>query len=338
MLAVAQQLNAQDAQFSQFFHTPHQVNPALIGLYDGDFRAGITYREQWSTVLSNAPFRTIMASFDVRQPIGKGDYLGIGGAVLRDEVHVSNFTQDRGHLGVSYRKQLSGSRYKAGGQYLIAGGQVGYGQNAFDAPNVWFSDQFDASTTTIGFPTGEDFTNQRTPMFIDVNAGVMWYNVFDDHSSIYIGAAAHHLNTPNISFIEGGNQSLDRRYVAQIGGEFPLSDALSMLPAAIGTLQGEAMNVMAGGNFRYTNREWREVALRMGGWAHVANKLESGVLLNAFIVTAVIETERITIGASYDINTSSLSQATNARGAFELSLIYTQPAKARKWQVNCPRF
>ncbi len=329
---------AQDPRFSQFLHTPHHTNPALIGVYEGSFRAAITYREQWNTLFANVPFRTSTASFDVRRPVGKGDFVGIGVALLQDKVHVSNFTQDRAHLGLSYMKQLGRGRYKSGAQYLIVAGQVGYGQNGFDAPNLWFSDQFDVTTTTIAFPTGENFDNLRSPTFMDFNAGLLWYNLFDKNKSIYVGGAAHHLTQPDISFFEDGERSLERRYVAQIGGELPLSDGLSLLPSFMGMQQGSATNLIAGANVRYTQKEWKEIALRLGGWTHVANKLENGLLLDAVVVMAVLETERLAIAASYDLNASNLSRATNARGAFELSLIYLNPPKGRKWQVNCPRF
>ena len=32
---------AQDARFSQFYATPLQLNPAMIGVYEGQFRVGV---------------------------------------------------------------------------------------------------------------------------------------------------------------------------------------------------------------------------------------------------------------------------------------------------------
>ena len=94
---------------------------------------------------------------------------------------------------------------------------------------------------------------------------------------------------------------------------------------------------MAGANFRYTNRDWREVAIRAGGWTHFSNQLDSGVGMDAIVATTVLEMERWNIGLSYDITTSVLATANNSRGAFEVSFIYTQPARSRT-NVTCPKF
>jgi hypothetical protein len=45
------------------------------------------------------------------------------------------------------------------------------------------------------------------------------------------------------------------------------------------------------------------------------------------------------IGASYDVNVSSLKAASNARGGIEISLIYIkQPVDPNAKKLNCPRF
>lgn len=41
---------AQDIHFSQFFNTPYAQNPANIGQFDGDYRMGAVYRQQWRSV------------------------------------------------------------------------------------------------------------------------------------------------------------------------------------------------------------------------------------------------------------------------------------------------
>jgi len=335
-------LQSQDAHFSQFYNVAHQINPALIGVYNGSFRASVTYRDQWATVLGGSPFRTASTSFDIRKPILKGDYIGFGATVLRDEVHSSNFRQDRAHLGFSYMKKLRAGKRRAGGQYLIAGGQIGAGQNGFQQSELWFSEQYDGRTERVDrlLPSGEKFSDFQNPTFLDANAGLLWYNVFDENQSLYFGGAIHHLTAPNVSLQGDGTVPLERKFVAQIGGEFPIfgNNGATLLPSVIAQQQGASTNVLFGSNFRYTQREWREVALRIGGWAHVTNKLESGFLMNAFVLATTLEMDKLNISLSYDLNTSSLSLATNARGAFELSILYTQPFKGRKWRVDCPKF
>lgn len=344
LLVFASMLHAQDPYFSQFAANPHQVNPAQIGVHDGLFRASVSYREQWNTVLGTEPFRTMSASADMRRPVLKYDFVTVGFSVLHDQVGVSSFAQDRAHVAVSYMKRIGGKGFRSAAQYLIAGGQFGYGVNNFDEPDLWFTQQFDAEIQDVlfGRPTGEElnFANMTAPSFVDANAGLMWYTSFEENRSVYVGGSVQHITSPNVSFFEDGDLQLARRYVAQIGGEFPMNNRgnVTLMPQALGLLQGQAMNVFGGTHLRYTSRDWKEVALRMGLFGHVANRLESGVLLQSLIVSATLETERMNFGLSYDINTSSLSQVTNARGAFELSVVYKQPSKGGRYRVDCPRF
>ena len=42
----------------------------------------------------------------------------------------------------------------------------------------------------------------NTDIYLDFNAGLLWYALFADNQSLYFGGAIQHLNTPNISFLE----------------------------------------------------------------------------------------------------------------------------------------
>ena len=55
------------------------------------------------------------------------------------------------------------------------------------------------------------------------------------------------------------------------------------------------------------------------------------------IFSAILEMERWNLGFSYDVNASSLKKASQARGGFEVSLIYVHPTRER-FKVNCPKF
>jgi len=49
ILFVAWKLSAQDPHFSQYYFTPLEVNPALTGIFEGKYRASMSYRDQWSS-------------------------------------------------------------------------------------------------------------------------------------------------------------------------------------------------------------------------------------------------------------------------------------------------
>jgi type IX secretion system PorP/SprF family membrane protein len=333
-------LKAQDPRFSQFYASPLELNPAMIGVYEGSWRFIANYRDAYSSILQDNAFRTFAASFDMRQPVQrKGDHFGFGISVLRDEAGEGDFVRTKANAGASFLKKLGGSGYNPYDQYLVAGAQIGFGQHNLNWQKLWFSNQFDESSGGINFnqDTGEVFDRESTDLYLDFNAGLLWYILFDDNLSFYAGGAFHHLNSPNVSFIQNSDETLHRRWVANAGGEIPLSREISILPAAAVMGQNQHLSIAAGGNIRYSNRDWREVAIRAGAWAHLSNSLDNGIAMDAIVFTTFLEMEKWNVGISYDVTTSVLRTANNSRGAFELSFIYVHPSRSR-YDVRCPNF
>jgi type IX secretion system PorP/SprF family membrane protein len=337
---------AQDPHFSQFYNAQSFTNPAFIGAYEGTMRGTVNYRGQWNSVVDGNAFRTFAGSYDNRFQVSKTDHMAVGINLMNDVAGSANFNTFRAHLGGSYQKKMSGGggrRYKRGrnDQYVNLGFQAGVGQHRFD-PSLWFSNQFDATKGQIDLnaASGEPSFTRSTNTYIDINAGLLWYALMGDNKSVYAGAALLHANAPTIRFRQDKNfgEVLKWRWVMQAGAELPFSDNMSILPAVIYQRQGPSQMTVGGANIRYNSRDWREVALRMGLWTRFANRLEKGQVADALIMTAVLETEKLNFGLSYDINISKLKTASNFRGAFELSLTYIQPQERRRNSVSCPRF
>jgi len=334
-------LMGQDPHFSQFYAAPTQTNPAMAGVHSGRYRIAINYRDQWSSVVDE-PFRTFAASFDIRYRIGKGDFAAFGFNALHDRAGASPYIRTQGYLTASYMKQLSGNRYRTNDQFLIGGLQVGVGQHALDFSSLWFSNQFDPGTVSVDYtlPNGEGTDSKASSdMYLDFNAGLLYYALFSENASFYIGGSAHHLNGPEISFLENSSQTLYMKFLVQAGGEIPFSDELSLLPAAIVLMQGPSFSTIAGGNFRYSNHDWRELAIRAGVWAQVSRQEDlrgADYGLPSVIFSTILEIERFNIGFSYDVNAGYLNRPTDGRGAYEISLVYVHPAERRE-RVNCPK-
>lgn len=336
----------QDPQLAQFSAAPLLTNPALTGVFDGEYRVHLNYREQWGVILKDRLFRTIAAGFDWRMPVGRGDYAGFGLVAMRDQAGDGRFTQSRIHLSGAFLKELGSGGYRQADQFLIAGAQVGFGQHSLDWGNLWFSNQFDdlAIRPDLSLSANDPGISGDRAMinYASANAGIMYYAVFDERFSLYAGGAAHHLNTPGISFT-GGDEELAMRFSAQAGGEFPMSDELSVLPSILVVTQGASMQTLAGGAIRYSNYQWGPMALRVGVWARVTKRVETGTEmtstgLESVIAMAYLELERLSFGLSYDITATDLTTVNSGRGAFEMSVIYQHPPATRRPKVNCPNF
>ncbi|MEZ4891706.1 MAG: PorP/SprF family type IX secretion system membrane protein [Saprospiraceae bacterium] len=330
---------AQDPRFSQYFASPWNLSPAMTGLFNGSWRATFNYRDQWGSIISPVPFRTYSAAYEYRIPVGfQNDYASFGLGAMHDEAGTARFAQNKVHLGGAFLKQLAGGRRQAD-HYLSAGAQLGFGQHSIDWSKVWFSRQFDSGTETPDFSLSSDEpnANAQSKAWLDFNAGLLWYVIFENEGTLYLGGAMHHLNKPTISLIEDDNETMYSRWSAHAGGEFPLNDNVSLLPAALVMRQGPAFETDLGVNLRYSNNDYNELALRAGVWTRVGNKLDQGFQTDAVTVVGMVELNRWMLGLSYDITVSKLVQANNSRGAFEISLSYYHPGE-RKSKVRCPNF
>ncbi|MEO6832110.1 MAG: type IX secretion system membrane protein PorP/SprF, partial [Chitinophagaceae bacterium] len=83
--------NAQDIHFSQFYENAILRNPALTGIFSGDYKVGVNYRTQWGNI-SN-PFQTTIVSAEGRILVNReqADYLSYGLCVSYDHAGSINF-------------------------------------------------------------------------------------------------------------------------------------------------------------------------------------------------------------------------------------------------------
>lgn len=331
-------VQAQDPHLSLWQYAPLYTNPALGSVYDGQFRASINYRNQWFAFLGNDAFKTLHASFDIRLPVFTNDYISLGINVLSDKAGQSQYGQNLGNLTASYMKLLTNDYRTGRAHYLVAGGQLGLGQRGINWDNLQFSTQFNGDVFDPTLSNGETF-NENSLSYMDINAGLMWYGVFDDRFSAWVGASGYHLNSPSVHFYDETSEPLHTKISFQAGGEIPLGQDLSILPSILFMQQGPSVEIAIGASLRYAQtRYWDDIALRAGFMQRTVGKYDGGLASDALAVSVGLEYQQLMMMINYDLNSSSLTRATNNRGAFELTLIYTHPSNERGAKVKCPRF
>lgn len=330
-------LTAQDPRYSQFYTTPQLMNPALTGVFDGQYRINVNYRNQWNSILNKSAFVSYAAGGEYRYNVVDDDYVGVGLQMLNQNSGVGDLARLQTHLNAAYIKQL-GSSYRGPDYYLAAGVQLGFGQLSTNWNKYWFSRQYDPNTLSVNtnINSGESGAD-RSGLFLDFGAGLLWYAVFDERTSIYVGGSLEHLNKPDISLYDDSKERLYNKATVHAGGEFRITPYFSLLPAAYFTTQGPSLETVAGSNIRYSNGDWREFSIRAGAFARINNRLDKFSNFESTIVNLSFEFDRWMMGLSYDINFSDLQAVTNSRGAFELSLIYVARERAR-YRVKCPTF
>ena len=117
-----------------------------------------------------------------------------------------------------------------------------------------------------------------------------------------------------------------------------MGDRFGLVPGVIVMSQGPSFQVNAGTGFKFLlgGRQSYQ-AFQFGLWTRISNKIESGVLNDAAILSTRFDYENFSLGFSYDINVSPLRTASNSNGAFEFALAYKICGLERRG-VYCPNF
>ena len=329
-------LQAQDIHFSQFYLSPLNLNPAMTGVMNCNSRLVANYRNQWASVLKSNAYNTYSVSYDQRIPVGRYDYFGVGGTFWGDRAGEAEFETLTGKLSVSYSKNIGGYRSKA--HYLVFGAEGGFAQRSLDFLKLRWPNQHDGQG---GFDpnidSGEtDLMDNFT--FVDMAAGLLWFSVFDENNNLYIGGSFHHLNRANQSFMTDEVDDLYSRVTVHAGGEFLMSSRVGLVPGVIAMWQGPSFQVNSGASLKFLLGDSRNYqAFQLGTWVRVSNKIDSGVLVDAAILSTRFDYNNFSLGFSYDVNVSDLTPASNNNGAFEFALVYKICGPERR-NVYCPRF
>src|SRR5690349_15199695 len=97
---------SQDIHFSQFFETPLLRNPGLAGIFTGDYRLQMVYRDQWRSVTDG--YKTGSLNGEYKLPVGKADdFLTVGGQVLFDRAGTAVLQTTSVLPVINYHKSMS---------------------------------------------------------------------------------------------------------------------------------------------------------------------------------------------------------------------------------------
>ena len=334
--------NAQlDIHFSQFYLSPTNLNPAMTGVMNANIRLTANYRNQWSSVTSfESSFNTYSASYDQRIPVGRYDYFGVGLTLWGDVAGTGRFSTNTAKLSGSYAKRMGG--YRDESHYLVVGADAGVSQRTVDFNRFRWGAQHDGEGNfDPTLSTQEDGNFDRDNfVFADLSAGLMWFSVLDENNSFFIGGAYSHLNRANISFVGQGTETLFTKITLHAGGEFSgAGSKIAFVPNIVTFFQGPSWQVVPGAavRFRLGNSRRYYQAFQIGAWARITHQLDDQTHMDALILSTRFEYEDFGIGFSYDLNTSSLNEASNFNGAFEFSIVYRIKGPEKR-NVYCPNF
>ena len=318
-------LKAQDPHFSQFFSSPLTLNPALTGKFDGTLRVAGNYRNQWPAFNNVYTTTTLSVDFHLlKNKLPDYDTWGLGILALKDQAGGNVLTNNYLGISTSYHKALD----EDGFQQIGIGFQGTYGQKRLDISKLNYEDML----TPFGFTgvTQEVYQNDNLDInYLDLNAGLLYTSSTNDQNNFYVGASMYHINRPRESF-KGGSWNVSPRTTLSAGGYFPLSDIITLHTSGIYQIQNKATETVIGGALAASLDAESENPsnVYIGSWYRFKD---------AIIPYIGLEFGGLRIGATYDINTSSLKSGSQSRGGMEISLIYVKRPSGYKG-IPCPKF
>jgi type IX secretion system PorP/SprF family membrane protein len=322
-IAYLLQVNAQDAQFSQFYSNYLYLAPSFAGLTDKN-RIAFNYRNQWPEITEG--YQTYSVSFD--KYVDKFNS-GLGVLLFQDVAGSGRLRTT--NLGVQYSYDFSITEF----WHVRPGLHFNYTQRAIDFDKLLWNDQISASGNS---PVSAELEPMGKAGDIDFSTSVLTYS-----DRFWLGAGVDHLLKPSQSFYyyeeEAGNPGKVPVKYSLFGGikfirnEHLLRPIPTSIQLAFLYRQQEQFRQLDLGVYWYRN------PFVLGFWYRGIPLYKEVFNRDAFTVLAGIKTRNMNIGYSYDFTISRLITSTG--GSHEVSISYTfktKPIKRKPREVPCPEF
>jgi type IX secretion system PorP/SprF family membrane protein len=324
-------VNAQDFQFSQYYQAPLFLNPGYAGITPQQ-RVVFNHRVQWP----NLPqaFATYSASYDIFVEELRS---GFGILMTSDKMGSAGWQTSTVNLLYSFKVKLTD-------KLVFSPGLVfGYGTHGIDRSKLRLGDGLEFERDGEYFSTDDAQKRLGRQNYFDFGTGFLLYN-----KSVWLGAAFHHLNRPNLSLL-GDESRLPIKTSIHGGAKINLSrggprsnsgrvDYLT--PSFIYRYQGKTFSQLDVGlnyhidpvsvGFFYRGKPFQKSVI-------------NSITQDALVLSLGLYFKNLTIGYSYDFTISELGTATG--GAHEVSAVYefaSKPAgrnsKKKYRLIPCPTF
>lgn len=306
-------LSAQDIHFSQPEHSPINMNPALTGKFDGDYRVTLNHRNQWNSV--TVPYKTLSFAFDANfaNLFGNNDF-AIGAIINSDKAGDSEYGMIQIAIPIAFTTRLTKNKNID----LSIGFLPSFNQKNINYAKLQFNSQYSGGMYNPDLSHGEILPDDNLHYF-DLSAGV---NVGYHHNkklSFVGGYSLANITEPNISLLQENGITLNRRSTYYLITKIQLSDKIELSPGFINMKQGQFKENNIGGNFKMKTGQPNITSLFAGTWYRFKD---------AIVVKGGLEYKNLLIGLSYDFNSSKLTKASHGLGGFEVALVYIFHRKA----------
>lgn len=301
-------IKAQDIHFSQYNGSLLNLNPALTGFFNGDYRVSAIFRSQWLSV--PVPYRTVSMSGETRfRPSSeKKDMAGFGILFNNDKAGDTHYGTTQLYASGSYI--YNGT---ADSSLLVSmGANIGFCQVGFDYSRMTFDNQYDGLNYNPSVATGEAF-NWTRYNYADINMGFAAQYILNKKQRFLLGVSMHHLTSPKITY-QGNDQSkLDPKFGTYAQFVTPVNLKTELVAEVLYKRQGKYNAFVPHASLKYYLQRDANESVSFGLSARA---------VDAFILRGGYTYKNLQAGIAYDINYSKFTAATNRRGAFEIFITH----------------
>ena len=286
-------VQAQDLHYSQFYNAPLAVNPALTGIFNGDQRLTLSFRDQGRSI--PVPYLTFSAGYDQKFYPKKSDKGFFGGGLFfnYDKQGDSNLQLVNLNVTGSYSRILNKKNI------VTIGGMIGFANRGFDPSALTWDTQWDTNTNQFNssLGSGETFSFESFS-FIETGLGLNYRWQKSERTKFDFGVGAFHLTQPNSRFNNSVNQKLPMRLSFYGIHSRELTNKLDLQLDAMYQIQGPYRELLFGGylNFYLNQQRGKERQFRVGGGYKTT--------ANVLFIKAGFQINELFIAASYDIDLS----------------------------------
>ncbi len=297
--------HAQDPHYTQLFGTPLLLSPTLTGLSNYEGELTLQYRNERNTL--DAPFQTVSLTYERSFPVSnRNSFVGVGLSLLNDQAGNIYLRNTQLQLAVAYHEGIGEH------SFLSAGVQLGGGQNSARGP---------FQTTDVFVPRffGSDVENisllsDQNQNYVDLGAGVA-YTYTNNGTFINVGVSGLHLNTPEASFQEANDETLEAKIVGHANVEIPFKERFAFIIRGAYISQNNNDQINVGGLIKYYLNDDPQFDPDEDVFVTLGVMFREN---EAFAPILKWHQRRVGIGISFDIYNGQNELATSTNNSFEM--------------------
>ncbi|MFT6333831.1 MAG: type IX secretion system PorP/SprF family membrane protein [Saprospiraceae bacterium] len=338
---------AQDFHYTQYFHSPLGVNPALAGAFNGSYRINGVVRDQYRGS-ANKAFSGFSLNVDapIVRGIRKQDWIGIG--LRMEQATAGNAGQKINFFGLGASYHLSLDKKQT--QILSLGAQYGTGGYSYNSLNLednafgsflatkslsQQASDFKSPSSGGGGGGGGSATSRDGGSLSDASVGLLYNSKnIKNGTDFKIGVSVEGILNPDRSANIEGNTGQDNKGIginAFSSYEFEMTKRASLTSGIYYYTNKKASAVNVNSILNYKMKPGNALTLHAGlGLRNVRAGL---IYLGASV-------KDIRVGLAYDLDISSATTASNGHGGVELAVSYIGKIFKKpkpKPIIYCPR-